>query len=67
MLRDGAQEETVNSLEEMQEFLDDCKMEYDKGITDMYVLASTIEDNWKKEMLMAGFRMDRISFLKALI
>lgn len=48
LLRDGTQEETVNSLEELQEFLDEREMEYDKDITDIYKLANTIEDAWEE-------------------
>lgn len=48
LLRDGTQEETVNSLAEMQEFLDDMEMKYDKTITDMYDLADSVEDAWEE-------------------
>ena len=48
LLRDGTVSETVNSLKELQSFLDERQMEYDKDITDLYVLANTIEDAWEE-------------------
>ena len=45
-LRDGTHTEICETLEDVQDLLDDCDMEYDATITDMITLVHAIEDEW---------------------
>ena len=46
LLRDGTQKEKVKSLEELQESLNGVELTFDSSITDMDVLADSIEEAW---------------------
>lgn len=45
-LRDGTKEDVCNSLEEIQNVLNDHDIEYDTTITNPYVLVESIKKEW---------------------
>ena len=47
LLRDGTQEEEINSMKALKELLEDVEFEYDENIKDPVELAKSIESQWE--------------------
>lgn len=48
LLKDGTKKEVLNSLEEIQDFLYESDIDYNKSITDPQKLASSVSEEWEE-------------------